>query len=340
MYKLSVNASKHYQITISNSLEEFAAAVCPTVTGNKVAIVTDTNVNKLYPNALDGYLQNKTVYRYVVPAGEQSKSKDCYFDLLEKLSSDGFNRTDTVIAFGGGVVGDLAGFVAATYMRGITLIQVPTTILAAVDSSVGGKTAINLDNGKNLVGAFYQPSAVYINTDFFKTLPEREIKSGMGEIVKYALLSKSITLSMIKEGASERLVHECLKIKSDIVERDEKESGERALLNLGHTVGHAIESLSHYAYSHGECVTKGLAYTLKLSKRLYNIDDGKYAAMHTLLTSCEHDLTCPYSVKELINKIAYDKKSNGATINFVTLKDIGKAEIVTIAYDDLEKYFN
>ena len=340
MYKLSVNASKHYQITISNSLEEFASAVCPTVTGSKVAIVTDATVNELYGGALDGYLQDKTVYRYVVPAGEQSKSKDCYFHLLEKLSSDGFTRTDTVVAFGGGVVGDLAGFVAATYMRGINLIQVPTTILAAVDSSVGGKTAINLDSGKNLVGAFYQPSAVYINTGFFKTLPEREIKSGMGEVVKYAFLSKSVTLSMIKNGANEELVYECLKIKSNIVERDEKESGERALLNLGHTVGHAIESLSHYAYSHGECVVKGLAYTIKLSKRLYNVERSKYDAMQELLTSCGHDLTCPYSAKELIDKIAYDKKSNGKAIKFITLKEVGKPEIVTIDYDQLQEYLN
>ena len=340
MYKLSVNASKHYQITISNNLDEFVSAVCPAITGNKVAIITDTTVNELYPGVLDGYLQNKTVYRYVVPSGEQSKSKDCYFDLLEKLSSDEFTRTDTVIAFGGGVVGDLAGFVAATYMRGINLVQVPTTILSAVDSSVGGKTAINLDNGKNLVGAFYQPSAVYINTDFFKTLPEREIKSGMGEVVKYAFLSKSVTLSMIREGANERLVYECLKIKSSIVERDEKESGERALLNLGHTVGHAIESLSHYSYSHGECVVKGLAYTLKLSKRLYNIADDKFNATQELLASCGHDLTCPYSVKELLNKIAYDKKSNGKSIKFVALKDVGEPEIVTIDYDELQEYLN
>ena len=339
MYKLEVNASKHYQITISNNLDGFASEVNSTVTGNKVAIVTDSNVASLYPHAIDGYLQDKTVYNYVIPAGESSKCKEVYFDLLERLSYDGFNRTDTVIAFGGGVVGDLAGFVASTYMRGINFIQVPTTILAAVDSSVGGKTAINLDSGKNLVGAFYQPSAVYINTGFFSTLPEREIMSGMGEVVKYAFLSKSVTAEMIKKGATEQLVYECLKIKSSIVERDEKESGERALLNLGHTVGHAIESLSHYAYSHGECVAKGIAYSLLVSKRLYGIDDEKYGAMQNLLASCGHDLTCPYSA-ELIAQIAHDKKSNGKTIKFVAVKDIGEPELVVIDYDKLKEYLN
>lgn len=340
MYKLEVNASKHYQITISNNLSEFPSAVKPTIVGDKVAIVTDSNVADLYSHALDEYLQDKSVYNYVIPAGESSKCKEVYFDLLERLADDGFNRTDTVIAFGGGVVGDLAGFVASTYMRGINFIQVPTTILAAVDSSVGGKTAINLDSGKNLVGTFYQPSAVYINTDFFRTLPKREILSGMGEVVKYAFLSKSVTKEMIKNGATEELVYECLKIKRDVVQRDEKESGERALLNLGHTVGHAIESLSHYSYSHGECVAKGIVYTLRLSKRLYEIPTDKYDAMMNLLVACGHDLACPYSVADLIAQISHDKKSNGKTIKFVTLKDIGNPDTVIIDYDKLENYLN
>ena len=334
MYELEVKASESYKITISSDLGGLSSAV----TGDKVAIITDSNVNKLYGSALDGVLSGKTVYKYVIVAGEQSKNKNTYFDLLEFLSADGFGRTDTVIAFGGGVVGDLGGFVASTYMRGVTLVQVPTTILAAVDSSVGGKTAINLSHGKNLVGSFYQPKAVYINTEFFKTLPEREIMSGMGEIIKYAFLNKSVSARMIEEGVSERLVYECLKIKRDIVQKDERESGERALLNLGHTVGHAIESLSEYSYSHGECVVKGLAFTLKISKELYNTESGKYAEMLKLLNSCGHDLSCPFSAKELIKQIAYDKKGDGKAVKFVALKSIGEPEIVKLSYEELEKY--
>ena len=338
MYKLTVKASKRYQITVSDNLNEFGNAVVPTIVGNKVAIITDTNVAKLYGNALDEFLQNKTIYRYVVNAGEQSKSASVYFDLLERLCADEFTRNDTVIAFGGGVVGDLAGFVASTYMRGINLVQVPTTILAAVDSSVGGKTAINLDSGKNLVGSFYQPSAVYVSTQFFKTLPEREVQSGMGEIIKYAFLSKSVTLPMIKAGANEQLVYHCLKIKRYVVEKDEKERGLRALLNLGHTVGHAIESLSNYSISHGECVVKGLAFSVELSQSLYDIDQSKYSAMRELLTSCGHDVSCPFGAQQLISKIAHDKKGNGETIKFVTVKDIGKPKIVNIDYKQLQKY--
>ena len=340
MYKLTVNASKRYQITISNSLDGFANATSRAIVGEKVALITDSNVDKLYGDALNGFLQDKTLYKYVIPAGEQSKCKEIYFDLVEKLCADGFNRTDTVIALGGGVVGDLAGFVAATYMRGINLIQVPTTILSAVDSSVGGKTAINLDNGKNLVGCFYQPSAVYINTEFFKTLPQREILSGKGEIVKYAFLSKSVSAQLIKGGANEGLVYQCLKIKRDIVEKDEKEKGKRSLLNLGHTVGHAIESLSNYSLSHGECVAKGIASALKVSRALYDIDQIKYDEMQKLLALCGHDLSCPFSAKQLIDKIAFDKKGDGKAIKFVAVKDIGKPQIVTMDYSELEKYLS
>ena len=340
MYNLTVKASKNYRITVTDNLDGFVEVVCKVARGSKVAIITDTNVNKLYGNALDEFLQGKVVHKYVVKSGEQSKSKEVYFDLLEKLCADGFSRTDTVIAFGGGVVGDLAGFVASTYMRGVTLIQVPTTILAAVDSSVGGKTAINLDSGKNLVGTFYQPSAVYVSTHFFKTLPEREVASGMGEIIKYAFLSKSVTAQMIAEGANEQLVYECLKIKRDVVEQDEKESGARALLNLGHTVGHAIESLSGYKYSHGECVVKGIAYALKISQAIYGIDQATYDKMQQLLATCGHDLTCPYTAEQLIDKISHDKKGDGTSVNFVTVKDIGKPQIVKIDYKKLQQYLS
>lgn len=340
MRKLTVKASKRYQITISDNLSEFGNAVRHHIVGSKVAVITDSNVDKLYGNALDEFLQDKAVYKYVVDAGEQSKSKSVYFHLLESLCADDFTRKDTVIAFGGGVVGDLAGFVASTYMRGVNLIQVPTTLLSAVDSSVGGKTAINLDAGKNLVGSFYQPSAVYVNTAFFNTLPKREIQSGLGEVIKYAYLSKSVTLPMIKEGANEQLVYQCLKIKRDIVEKDEKEKGVRALLNLGHTVGHAIESLSGYTLSHGECVVKGLAFTLKLSQNLYGLAQSKYDEMQQLLTFCGHDVSCPFSAQELINKIAHDKKGDGKTIKFVTVKDIGKPKIITIDYHKLQEYLS
>lgn len=340
MYTLKVNASRRYCITLTDGLSEFNQAVLPYIKGNKVAVITDANVNALYGGALNEHLKNKSVYTYVVGAGETSKSKEVYFDLTERLLKDGFTRADTVIAFGGGVVGDLAGFVASTYMRGINFIQVPTTILSAVDSSVGGKTAINLDGGKNLVGCFYQPSAVYINTRFFKTLPDREIKSGFGEIVKYAFLKKTVSKQLLESGISDKLVYECLKIKRDVVGKDEKENGLRALLNLGHTVGHAIESLSGYSVSHGECVAKGLVYSLKVSKRIFNIDQTEYDRMQQILKAGGHDLSCPYTAKELAEKISYDKKGDGKTIKFIALKGIGKPVIVRLDYKTLKEYIS
>jgi len=240
------------------------------------------------------------------------------------------------LAFGGGVVGDIAGFAASTYMRGITLIAVPTTLLAAVDSSVGGKTAVDLKTGKNLLGTFYQPSAVYINTEFLKTLPVKEIKNGLGEVVKYAFLSDTVTTSDLKNPDGD-LIYRCLKIKRDIVEKDEKEKGERALLNLGHTFGHAIEKLSGYRLAHGACVIKGMVYAIEISKRLYDLSDKTVSEMYGLLKSGKHDLSCPFSAESLVSQIIADKKRKGESINFVALKGIGKPEITEIKISDLKK---
>lgn len=340
MIKLKVKTATKYTVTISNGMQDFNNAVIPYIKGDKVAIIVDQNVNDIYGDIIKNKLDNKTVFTYVVPSGENSKSKEQYFDILERLSVDGFTRYDTIIAFGGGVVGDLGGFIASTYMRGIALIQVPTTILSAVDSSVGGKTAINLENGKNLVGTFYQPKAVYINTEFFKSLPEREVKSGFGEIIKYALLSKSVNAKLIQDGISEKLVYNCLKIKRDIVSKDEKESNLRALLNLGHTVGHAIESLSKYQISHGECVVKGLVFTLRLSKKIFNLDDNTANEIQKIIESYNHDTNCEYTSQQIMQKIAYDKKGDGKAVKFVLLKGVGKPQIIKLTHQQIQENIN
>ncbi|MBR0189665.1 MAG: 3-dehydroquinate synthase [Clostridia bacterium] len=336
MYELTVRASEKYKITITEGLGLFRARVLPLVKGESVAIVTDDRVNGLYGDALNGFLGGKRVIKIVMKSGEKSKNARNYLRIINALAENGFTREDTVIAFGGGVVGDVAGFAASTYMRGITLISVPTTLLAAVDSSVGGKTAIDLDCGKNLCGTFYQPSAVYINTEFLKTLPVKEIKNGLGEVIKYAFLSDTVTASDVKNAGGD-LIYRCLKIKRDIVERDEKEKGERALLNLGHTFGHAIEKLSGYKSAHGACVIKGLVYTIEISKRLYGLSDKTVSEMYGLLKSGKHDLSCPFSAESLIAQITADKKRKGDGINFVALKGIGKPEITEIKISDLEK---
>ena len=336
MYELKVRASKTYDITIAENLSLFTERVLPLITGASVAIITDDKVSALYGGALDGFFTAKRVIKIVIRHGEKNKNAANYLKIINALAENGFTREDTVIALGGGVVGDIAGFAASTYMRGITLIQVPTTLLAAVDSSVGGKTAIDLNAGKNLCGTFYQPSAVYINTGFLKTLPVKEIKNGLGEVIKYAFLSDTVKIEDIR-NINAALIYKCLKIKRDIVEKDEKESGCRALLNFGHTVGHAIEKLSNYKLSHGACVAKGMVYAVEISRRIYGLSDKTVSNMYALLTSGKHDLSCPYSAESIARQITADKKRYGDGVNFVAVKDLGKAEIVKIKISDIEK---
>lgn len=336
MYELKVCASKNYTVTINDGLDLFRERALPFLAGEKVAIVTDDKVYKLHGGALDKFLTDKKVVKILVKHGEKSKNAKNYLRILNILAENGFTRADAVIAFGGGVVGDLAGFAASTYMRGITLIAVPTTLLAMVDSSVGGKTAIDLDAGKNLCGTFYQPSAVYVNTEFLKTLPRKEVKNGLGEIVKYAFLSDTVTISDIKALNGE-LIYKCLKIKRDVVEKDEKESGDRALLNLGHTVGHAIEKLSGYKLPHGQCVAKGLAYTVAVSERVFGLSEAVTRRMLKLLDSVKIDLTNTFSAEEIAECIKADKKRNAASINFAAVKDVGKAEMVKIKLSELKE---
>ena len=335
MYELTVRASEKYKITIAKDLGLFPERVLPHIKGENVAVVTDDIVNGLYGEVLDGFLQGKRVIKVVIKHGEKSKNAKNYLNIINALAEHEFTREDTVIALGGGVVGDISGFAASTYMRGITLIALPTTLLAAVDSSVGGKTAIDLATGKNLCGTFYQPSAVYVNTGFLKTLPKKEIRNGLGEVIKYAFLSDTVRVADVRK-IDANLIYRCLKIKRDIVEKDEKEAGERALLNLGHTFGHAIEKLSGYRLAHGSCVAKGLVYSVEISKRLYNLSAEQVSEMYGLLKSAKHDLSCEFSAEELVGQIVADKKRKGDEIKFVALKGIGKPEIAEIKISELK----
>ncbi|MBQ6979143.1 MAG: 3-dehydroquinate synthase [Clostridia bacterium] len=339
MFELEVSASKTYKITIEKGFSLFSERVLPYLVGRNVAIITDDIVDKLFGGILDGFLENKRVVKIVLKHGEKSKNAKNYLHIINALAENDFTREDSVIAFGGGVIGDIAGFAASTYMRGITLVAVPTTLLSMVDSSVGGKTAIDLKAGKNLCGTFYQPSAVYINTEFLKSLPKKEIKNGLGEVVKYAFLSDTVKKSDIK-NIDENLIYKCLKIKRDIVNEDEKESGVRALLNLGHTVGHAIEKLSGYKLSHGACVVKGLRYSIEVSKRLFDLDGKTVNKMYALLKYAKCDLSVNFSVDEIAEQIIADKKRQGDSVKFVAIKDVGKPEIVKIHLSKLKEMLN
>ncbi len=332
--EIQVQASKNYSVIIENDLTRFCD-YSSLITGEKVLIITDSNVDKLYPNILLKNLPNKQIFTYVLPSGEENKNAVNYIKILEYLAENNFHRTDTIIAIGGGVVGDISGFSAATYMRGINLIMIPTTLLAMVDSSVGGKTAIDLSNGKNLAGAFYQPSLVYIATDFLKSLPDREILSGMGEIVKYAFIGGSVTKNDIQTGVTNLLIYKCVQIKRDIVETDEKESGLRKLLNLGHTIGHAIEKLSDYTLSHGESVLKGLAYTIDISKKLGILSPENEVKAREILQLVDYDYTCKYSKDQIIEYVKKDKKGKGDSVDFVVINDNLLSEVKTLSITEL-----
>lgn len=267
------------------------------LTGQKNFVVTDSNVYKLYQDFFKEYFSETEIF--VLPAGEENKTFQSLYDILMKMTGAGLHRTSRLFAVGGGVVGDIAGLAAALYMRGISCVQIPTTLLSQVDSSVGGKTAVDLNGVKNIVGAFYQPCEVLVDPTFLKTLPQREIKCGIGEIVKYAALNADV-LKVLEDGKEcwmdleflTGLIIACIEHKARVVEADEKESGERKSLNVGHTTGHAIEL--YYNISHGESVLFGMLFETKMAIES-GVCDGEYG--QRLLGIIEHGLSLAPTVK-------------------------------------------
>ena len=270
METVTVHASSSYNVLIGDGLLQRAAShLSPIMQNGAVTIVSDDTVYALYGDTLKQQLaaNGNKVFSFVFPNGEQSKTAETYIALLNFLAEHQMSRTDIIVALGGGVVGDLAGFAAATYMRGIKVVQMPTTLLAAVDSSVGGKTGIDLQAGKNLAGAFYQPSLVLCDYRLFDTLEPAVFASGMGEVIKHAILDggelKTLLYQPVKPNL-EALIKLNVQIKRGVVEADEREAGKRKLLNLGHTIGHAVETLSHYSLSHGQSVAIGTCLTARI----------------------------------------------------------------------------
>ena len=298
---------------------------------NKILIITDDGIPKKHIKKLIDAIKKRDVNVFSIKNGEKSKSFSTYQKILNKLFELKFNRSDIIIAFGGGVVGDIAGFSAATYMRGIKFIQIPTTLLAQVDSSVGGKTAINVTQGKNLVGAFYNPSLVVISTYFLNTLSDEEYKSGLGEIVKYALIGNKRLKTFIeknskeiinrKESVLKIIIEESIKTKSKIVTKDEKENGIRAILNFGHTFGHAIEAHNNFKnITHGAAITLGMVIASKLSYFEGHISDYQLDNIVNLIDSIglntDHS---KYKYTQLEKYIKSDKKIKDGKLNLVLI---------------------
>ena len=269
--------SSKYEVIISKNALTKSNLASQIKSSKNILIVTDSGIPKKYIKELKAKISNnKNIYTHELPQGETSKSANEYLNLLEKLAKLKFDRSDLMIALGGGMVGDITGFTAASYLRGIDFIQIPTSLLAQVDSSVGGKTAINIERGKNLVGAFYNPKLVLISTSFLETLPNNQFRSGLGEIVKYSLLGNKKIRSILENNSKEiqkkdpivmeNLVSESIKTKAKIVTKDEKENGIRAILNLGHTFGHAIEAFKKYkGITHGQAVIYGIQIIARIS---------------------------------------------------------------------------
>ncbi|MDR0752428.1 MAG: 3-dehydroquinate synthase [Christensenellaceae bacterium] len=301
-------------------------------TTSKLAVITDSNVCSLYANKLVKSL-NKAGFNtilYTISGGEDCKSIKEYESLLNFLADNNFSRHDSLIALGGGVVGDLTGFVASTFKRGLKFIQIPTSLLAVIDSSVGGKTGINLASGKNFVGAFYQPSLVLADMDTLKTLPSLEISNGLGELIKYGVLCGTelfdkITLSSPFDSS---ILIKCIEYKAQIVAADEKEGDTRMLLNLGHTFAHAIEKLSNYTIPHGSAVGTGISIIAKACNNHSMLSNSDYEKIITLLNTFGFPLASKFHMKELLEATIGDKKNCENKVSFVAINQIGKCSIV------------
>ena len=320
--------------------------------GSKIAVVTDENVYDIYGVTINESLNNYgfEVDFIIIKPGEKSKSIEVLNYVYTKLISFKITRGDLLIALGGGVTGDLAGFAASTYLRGVDYVQIPTTLLAQIDSSIGGKVAINLKQGKNLIGSFYHPKKVLIDPEVLNTLPDKFIKDGLGEIIKYACISDVNLFNLlidikIREDLNEKIediIFTCCNIKREIVEKDELDTGIRMLLNFGHTLGHAIENYFNYEmYTHGEAVSMGMYYITQKSEELGYTEPGTSEKIREILLNFNIDYTLPKVNMEEIKKLVYlDKKNISENINLILLKKIGEAFIEKTPIENIDKFFN
>lgn len=340
MKTIHVQASKSYDVVIGNNLlnqlgEHLFDLLKRTC---KVAIISDSNVYPLYGELAETSLKQSGFepIRYIFPAGEASKNPTTYISILNFLVKNHLTRTDTIIALGGGVTGDMSGFAAATYLRGIPYIQIPTTLLAMVDSSVGGKTAIDLPAGKNLVGAFYQPSLVLCDLDTLKTLPLQVFCDGCAEVIKYGVLYDADLFNHLAafglDFDRENVISRCVEWKRNVVAEDEFDTGARAKLNLGHTIGHSIEAQSNFTITHGQAVAIGMTIIAKAGCKAI------YERLIEVLKLFQLPTTTEFTANQLYRCALSDKKRAGGTVNLIIPNTIGDCSIVPINVDNLESF--
>jgi len=330
MQTVSVHAKRAYDVRIADGILKTAGEeIRKTLGDGRIMVVTDDTVDALYAAALEDSLKaaGYAVSKFVIPHGEASKNAKNWLSLLNTLAENAFTRTDMLCALGGGVVGDLTGFAAASYLRGVKYVGIPTTLLAMVDSSVGGKTAIDLDAGKNLCGAFHHPSLVLCDPGTLSTLPPEVFADGMAEVIKYGVIGDRALFDLLKakdDLPMEEIIRRCVAMKAEIVAADEEDRGVRKLLNFGHTAGHAIEARAHFTMLHGHGVAAGMVIAARFAHARGLCDAGVIEEIADLVRLYGLPDASPYPAQELIDTALRDKKREGASIDLVLPERIGK----------------
>lgn len=342
MKTIRIDASKQYSVHIGQNLLGDAGKLISQIRApGKAAIISDSNVFPLYGQILSDSLLNAgfSVYSYTFPAGEEQKNAHTYLNILNFLAENTFTRSDVLIALGGGVTGDITGFAAATFLRGISYVQIPTSLLAMVDSSVGGKTAIDLAAGKNLVGAFYQPNLVICDLNTLNSLPVDIYRDGCAEIIKYGVLYDPVLFAHLSQNGldfdREYVIARCISLKGDVVKSDEFDTGARQLLNLGHTIGHGIEAQSGYCIPHGKAVAAGMAIVAKAAWKQGICQQDTYEKICGILEKFQLPQTTNYQAEELFRSALSDKKRSGDTVNLIVPVRIGLCNIQKVLTSEL-----
>ncbi len=341
MKKFVVSTDRSSEILIGKDfLRNAGAYISSCIPPCHLCIITDSTVNNIYSQVVmtslmeHGYRTSKIVF----PSGEHSKNLNTYSNILEALADESLNRSDGIVALGGGVVGDMAGFTAATYMRGISYVQIPTTYLAAVDASIGGKTGINLLSGKNLVGAFWQPSMVLCDCKTFDSLPPAKLQDGIAEAVKCAAVSEASLIPHIQSHHYEYVIERCVSIKKSFVEADERDMGLRQILNFGHTIAHGIEKITSYGVSHGQAVAKGMIIEARAAYKMGLTDTDISDELTDILISMGFNPVSCSKVEELYRYALMDKKITGDKITMVIPETLGKCRLQKITLSELKQF--
>ena len=349
MQTITVNASEKYDVIIGSGLLKSCGEYVKKVTkAEKIALISDDSVSGIYSDSVKSSLSEAgfDVSVFTFPHGEASKCSDTLNKIYSFLAANHFTRTDCIVALGGGVTGDMAGYASATYLRGMDFVQLPTSLLAQVDSSVGGKTAIDIPEGKNLVGAFKQPKLVLCDTNALKTLPRDFLVDGMGEVIKYGMIKSASLFDILAAHdidsiweVMEDTIAQCVSIKRDVVEADEFDKGERMLLNFGHTLGHSIEQYYHYTgISHGRAVAKGMEMVTRLAENRNMCRSGLTDELMAVLKKYCLDITVEPQTYELGGACLNDKKRAGSSISVIICSDIGVSSAVKMSVKDFEDF--